>query len=404
MSQFLKTIAVDLTPVLPGGENGGAKVFVLELLKRLAHLAPQIQLILLTQMATHEELASLDCPNIRRQMVLGPVVTNSNRLRLGRFASRIAHHLAGELRKAVMKGSASGSLLHGMGVDLLFCPFTAPTYFEPGILTICVIHDLQYKTYPEFFTIEDTAHRDQTFIEACRRATMLVAVSDYSRCSAITYGNIHPNRICTIYHRMSQRMMLRIDKNDESLGKYDITSQRFFLYPANFWRHKNHEMLLTAFAIACEGGLAEEIKLVCSGAPGERQDQLRRAAKNIGISQRVILPGYLPKEELAVLMSNCSGVVFPSLYEGFGLPIIEAMAAGIPVACSNTTSLPEIAGDAAILFDPRAPTQIARAMVALSEDTSLRRQLIEKGLIRASEFSDSERMAKEYLELLQKTA
>jgi hypothetical protein len=98
-------------------------------------------------------------------------------------------------------------------------------------------------------------------------------------------------------------------------------------------------------------------------------------------------------------MANCTCVVFPSLYEGFGLPIIEAMAAGVPVACSNTTSLPEVGGDAAILFDPRVPTQIAQAMISLVENEALRAQLIQAGLLRAEEFSDAGRMAREYWDL-----
>jgi glycosyltransferase involved in cell wall biosynthesis len=115
----------------------------------------------------------------------------------------------------------------------------------------------------------------------------------------------------------------------------------------------------------------------------------------------ILFPGYLPNAELAALIANCTGVIFPSLFEGFGLPIIEAMAAGVPVACSNITSLPEVAAEAAILFDPRVPTQIVQAMIALVEDETLRAQLIQAGLQRAAEFSDSGRMAREYWQLFQ---
>ena len=415
MNKQLRTIAVDLTPVLPGGENGGAKIFVLELLCRLAEMRPQTQFILLTQAASHEELATLDRPNMRRQMVADPVITNSVRPRMMGLASRVLRHFPGRLRNLIRRwgyklnarltrrssSSGSGSLLHDMSVDLLFCPFTATTYFEPGIPTVCTIYDLQYKTYPEFFASEDVAHRDRTFIEACRRATALTAISDYSRDSAIAHGSIDPERIRTIHLRMAQRIAPGVENDKAVLGRLNLTPQRYLIYPANFWKHKNHEMVLTAFGMACHGKLAPDIKLVCTGAPGARQEWLMSAARTMDLSDRILFPGYLPNTELAALMANCTGVVFPSLYEGFGLPVIEAMAAGVPVACSNMTSLPEVAADAAILFDPRIPPQIAQAMLSLVENKALRAQLIQAGLQRAAEFSDAERMAREYWELFQ---
>ena len=411
MNKLLNTIAVDVTPILPGGENGGAKIFVLELLRRLAEMAPQTQFVLLTQAASHQALAALDRPNMRRLMVVGPAVTNSLRSRLPGLASRVLPHLPARLRRAVsrlgyslnaaLKRSGSGTLLRDMGADLLFCPFTAPTYFEPGISTVCTIYDLQYKIYPEFFAAEDVVHRDRTFIEACRRASVLTAISDYSRDSAIAHGSLDPARIRTIHLRMAQRISTGAEHDKTVLSRLGLTPQRYLIYPANFWKHKNHEMLLTAFGIACHGGLAADIKLVCTGAPGARQEWLMNAARTMNQGDRVLFPGYLPNAELAALMANCSGLVFPSLYEGFGLPVIEAMAAGVPIACSNATSLPEVAADAAILFDPRVPTQIAQAIISLVEDEALRARLIQAGQQRAVEFSNAKRMAREYWEIFQ---
>lgn len=411
MNKSLTTIAVDLTPVLPGGENGGAKIFVLELLHRLAEIAPKTQFVLLTQAASHAELATLDRPNVRRLMVVGSVAANSLRPRLMSLAARILPHLPNRLHSVVsrlgyklnvtLKRGVTGALLRDISADLLFCPFTAPTYFESGIPTVCTIYDLQYKTYPEFFAAEDVAHRERTFIEACRRATVLAAISDYSRNSAIAHGSLDPARIRTIHLRMAQRIAPRVENGNGVLTRLDLTPQQYLIYPANFWKHKNHEMLLTAFGMACHGGLAANIKLVCTGASGARQEWLMRAARTMNLGDRVLFPGYLPNTELAALMANCIGVVFPSLYEGFGLPVIEAMAAGVPVTCSNITSLPEVAADAAILFDPRVPTQIAQAMISLVENEALRARLIQAGLQRAAEFSDSERMAREYWELFQ---
>ena len=405
----LKTVAVDLTPVLPGGENGGAKIFVLELLSRLAEIAPDTTFVLLTQAASNEELGSLERPNMQRRVVVGALDTEPALPGVRKMASRLLPHLPNRIRSAAgrigyrlntaLKRSGSSALLRDIGADLLFCPFTAPTYFETGIATVCTIHDLQYKTYPEFFTPEDVANRERTFLDACRKATAIAAVSEYSRSTAIAHGELDPERIRVIHHRIAHRFLLEGEPDDSVLGRLGLVAGKYLVYPANFWKHKNHEMLLTAFGIACRGDLAADVQLVCTGAPGARQDWLMHAAAGMQLGNRVVFAGFVPQAQLAALIAHSSGVVFPSLYEGFGLPVIEAMAAGVPVACSNTTSLPEVAAEAAILFDPRVPTQIAGAIVALVEDNVLRARLIQAGRQRAGEFADSRRMAEEYRQL-----
>jgi len=229
----------------------------------------------------------------------------------------------------------------------------------------------------------------------------MAAISDYSRDSAIFHGELDQTLIRTIHLRMAQRIVPAAQHDKSVLARLGVAPQRYLIYPANFWKHKNHEMLLAAFGMACASGLPEDVKLVCTGSPGERQSWLTAAATSMKLKDRVVFPGYLPNEELAALMANCSGVIFPSLYEGFGLPVIEAMAAGVPVACSNTTSLPEVAAEAAVLFDPRVPTQIADAMTRLVSDESLRLSQIEAGTRRAAEFADSQRMAQEYWDLFE---
>jgi glycosyltransferase involved in cell wall biosynthesis len=402
----LNTIAVDLTPVLGGGENGGAKIFALELLRHLANISPHTKFILLTHAISHDELAYLDGHNIRRIMVVGQHTVTSIRPHLQRVASLILSHCPARLlaaatrfgyrlNRVIQRVGVSGRL-RNLDVDLLFCPFTAPTYFEFGIPTVCVIYDLQYKTYPEFFTAEDVAHRHQTFLAACRNATVLVAISEYSRICAINHGNVEPSSIKTVHLRLAKRFLFDIEHHSGILVRLGLVAKRYLLYPANFWRHKNHEMLLTAFGIACSSHMPADIMLVCTGAPGERQQWIGKAANAMKLGKRVFLPGFLSSDDLATLMANCSGVIFPSLYEGFGLPVIEAMAAGVPVACSSTTSMPEVAAGAAILFDPKVPTQIASAMLTLVSDSEQRAKLVEDGLIRAQEFADTNRMAREY--------
>ena len=406
MKSNLNNIAIDLTPILPGGENGGAKIFVLELINQLALLAPKTSFILLTQQASHAELAALDTHNIKRVQVLGNqelrLVTNKIRKYVVRLFYIFPHRIQTRLNRLIsaidsrIKNVGHSSLLHNLKVDLLFCPFTAPTYSEAGIPTVLTIYDLQYKTYPEFFSPLDVAHRDRVFLEACKRGTMLSAISNYSREKAIDYGKLDPKKIRTIYLRMAKRMS---NASDSVLRRFGLAPGKYFIFPANFWRHKNHEILLTAFGIACKQGLASDIKLICTGASDARSIFLSNAVKAMNLEERIIFPGFVSTEELSALLSNSLGMIFPSLYEGFGLPVMEAMAAGVPVACSNLTSLPEIAGNAAILFDPRVPSQIAQAMIELEGSEHLRSSLIKLGQNRASLFSDSKKMAKEYWSL-----
>ena len=344
-------------------------------------------------------------------MVVDSVTAGAGRPRLMNLASRVLSHLPGRLRRiakhlrykwnAQRKRAGAGALLRDMNVDLLFCPFTAPTYAEPGIPTVCTIHDLQFDAYPEFFSEEDAAHRRYVFLEACGRATAIAAVSDYSRNAAIALGQIDESRIRTIHHRIAKPTAPTAIHDSDVLARLGLTPRTYLLYPANFWKHKNHEMLLCAFGMAGQRGLAHDIKLVCTGAPGARQKWLESAARIMNLGGEVIFPGFLPTPELAILMTHCAAVVFPSLYEGFGLTVIEAMAAGVPVACANTTSLPEVAADAALLFDPRVPTQIAQAMISLTGDEALRARLTLAGHQRAAEFSNPERMAREYWSLFE---
>jgi glycosyltransferase involved in cell wall biosynthesis len=412
MQKDIGTIAVDLTPVLPGGENGGAKIFVIELLKCLARISPTTQFVLLTEYSSHDELEILDCDNMRRMIVRNKVNIRNihsyikksaliiasylpEKLRI--FAERIGYRIVGKLKRS----RTSKTLLHDIGADLLFCPFTAPTYYETGIPTVCTIYDLQFKEYPEFFTSEEVRSRELSFKAACSSAAVLAAISNFSRDTAIAYGEIDPCQVRTIYLRLAQRITHGDNSNKEILEKLGICAQRYLVYPANFWKHKNHEMLLTAFGIACNHGLPKDTILACPGHPCERREWLKRATKAMNLKDRVIFPGYLKDNEMATLIENCRGMVFPSLYEGFGIPVIEAMAAGVPVACSNTTSLPEIAEDAAIFFDPCVPLQISEAIIAIVNDEVLRKKLIQHGKTRYIDFSDVTLMAKEYWELFQ---
>lgn len=403
-----KKIAVDLTPILPGGENGGAKIFVLTLIERLAKISPNTHFVLLTQSVSHEELSFLDAGNVERKVVLGlkekSSIFSKVRVKLVSCLSLMPNRIATRLAKFLnffykySKKAGNRGLLRELNVDVLFCPFTAPTYHEPGIPVVSTLYDLQYKTYPQFFSNADVVHRDQTFKKAAEVASILVPISDYTRSICMEHENIPESDIKTIYLKMAQRVSANNEVN--YLSDFGLKHQEYLIYPANFWKHKNHEMLLTAFGMAVSQGLKSEIKLVLTGAVSDRSEWLKSVIEMQGLSKRVVITGFVSNEQLAQLIKHCKGMVFPSLYEGFGLPVIEAMAAGVPVACSNVTSLPEIAGDAAFLFNPKKPAQIAHAINELVENKDLCAELTRKGHARSDFFSNTDDMVQQYWQVL----
>lgn len=412
----LSTIAVDLTPLMPGGDNGGAKIFSIELINRLAALHRSVQFVLLTQSASHEDLSFLDASNVRRRLVeagsegrafgVMPAVRKKAGHVTRKLPQRARSGLSG-LRRRVRNWPGrrkQGDLLTELGADLLFCPFTSPRHAEIGVPTICVVHDLQYKVYPQFFEPEDVFHRDVAFADAVGRSVALVAVSEYTRQSILEYSRVDPSRVCTIHHRMAQRLGFEAPADRSLIDRHRLLPDRYLLYPANFWRHKNHEMLLLAFGLAMRNGLPDDVALVCTGAPGDRQAYLVESARRMGIGHRLRFPGYVSNEEFSTLLHLARALVFPSLYEGFGMPIVEAMAAGVPVACSNTTALPEVVDEAGILFDPRVPARISDAIVQVCCDGERREQIVAAGKSRATGFMDLDRMAGEYWDLFQRSA
>lgn len=371
MPPALNTIAVDLTPVRPGADNGGAKIMTLALLRELASLARNVDWVLLTAEQSHDELADLDAANVRRQCVV--------------HDSRIRSLAAGFSRRG---------LLQRLRADLLFCPFTAPFFHDPRVPLVSVIYDLQFADHPEFFSAAELAERDRNTRDAVQAATRLVCISEFVRASVIarviTKSAVPADRVIAIPIQLSRRLPPAAAGVLAPLG---LESQRFLIYPANFWKHKNHETLLHAFATIDDPAL----KLVLTGELGPHMQELRRTCSELRLDSRVVFPGHLPDAEFAALLESSLALIFPSLYEGFGMPLLEAMAAGVPVLCANTSSLPEVAGDAALFFDPRQPAEIASAISRIRTEPGLRQSLIDRGRQRAAAWGTPRDMAAAYL-------
>lgn len=373
---------MDLTPLLPGGANGGAKPFVLALLVQLALRHPEACFVAICQSASLRELKPLARANLVFQCLEGanPQQRWLGSKRLALMRQRLRRHHNGAIPASAR---------------LLFAPFGAPLLHRSGLAMVATFYDLQVEAYPAFFSEAVRAERRQHFDQMAAKATRIAAISEFSREVAIGHG-IAPDRIVAIPIQLAQH------RQGSALAEppFQLEARRYLLYPANFWRHKNHELLFTAFAMARHQGLDPRIQLICTGDGVDRFEYLCELRDGLGLGESLLLPGFVSNGELEALLQHCLGLVFPSLYEGFGMPVIEAMARGIPVACSSTTALGEVAGDAAMLFDPRNPQQISNAMLAMAACTPGQRQeLVEKGLRQSHRYQDAGRMADQYWEL-----
>jgi glycosyltransferase involved in cell wall biosynthesis len=170
-------------------------------------------------------------------------------------------------------------------------------------------------------------------------------------------------------------------------------------YPANFWLHKNHEILMIAYSMFVSRNPDCTMDLVLTGALDDAQRGLEDHVRRMGLESRVHFLGYLSEEQLSAVWEGCSFLIFPSLYEGFGIPVLEAMQFGKPVLCSHVTSLPEVAGDAALYFDPEKPRDIVRCIEKIVENKELYADLVRRGYERLDHFQPKD-MAAKYLQCL----
>lgn len=358
----LRQIWVDLLPLRAEGVNGGARPFILSLLRQLAEARPDAQL----WCSTHPLL--VEAPDALRTLA--------------------------NVHCAPLRGWGPWRSAPARA-QLLFCPFGPPSVPSRGLPVVSTFYDLQVLAYPHFFTAGERRERQRHLGQLRRHARRIAAISHFSRQEGLRHG-LDPGRLRVI------PIQVPPSPSTSSVGPapLGLTAGNYLLFPANLWPHKNHELLFTAFAMACAQGLPPQLQLVCTGEGGERREQLQQLCRGLQIAERVLLPGYVEATTLEALYAHSLAVVFPSLYEGFGMPVIEAMARRIPVCCSNSTALAEVAGDGALLIDPRHPGQLASAMRQLASDGELRQQLIERGVEQAQRYQQPAAMATAYWQLM----
>ena len=256
--------------------------------------------------------------------------------------------------------------------------------YRPNAQTVLTIHDLIPILYPKSVSLRARLLFRPLFYLASSVSSGFIAVSHTTLEDFKTLFKLDDKKVAVTPHAADPAFYPRPPEEKEKIRFKHKLPDRFILYVGSDKPHKNLENLLKAFA---KVKLWVKVPLVLAGPKGRGSRSLRALASKLGIEDSVYWLGRIPEEELPALYSAATAFVFPSLYEGFGLPVLEAMSCGVPVACSDIPALREVAGDAASYFNPRSIESIAEAIAVLIKDSELRESLREKGLIRASLFS-----------------
>jgi glycosyltransferase involved in cell wall biosynthesis len=260
-----------------------------------------------------------------------------------------------------------------------FCPRRLKT-----ALLVYTLHDLSFLEHPEWHTEPNRLGCFEGVFNACLHADMIVSVSEYSRRHFLEiFPHFPPDRI-RVAHLAS-----RFSHNPNLARPSSLSS----LKPGEFWLNvgtmeprKNQYRLVQAYA-RLKAGNPKTYPLVMAGGRGWLMEDIHGMVKDFGLVEDIVMTGYIDDSALQWLYQNCYAMVYPSLFEGFGLPVLEAMSLGAPVISSNVTSIPEIAGDAGILVNPLDEGEISNAMLMLSQNSGLRASLIELGSERAKKFT-----------------
>jgi glycosyltransferase involved in cell wall biosynthesis len=269
--------------------------------------------------------------------------------------------------------------------------FHAPHYVLPPLVpcrSVVTIHDCIHLMFPQYLPNRLAFQYARASIAlAARRATRVLTVSESSKRDILRFVDVEPSKIDVIYNAYDERFGVEPKEEDvvRVRERFQLNDE-FVLYAGNVKPHKNLERLIDAFHLVRKRGL-DHLKLVLIGDDISKYAALRRAVHRHHLHNYVRFLGYVPEETLAVMYRLAGVFVFPSLYEGFGLPPLEAMASGTPVVTSSVSSLPEVAGDAAMLVDPYDPDAIADGILRVLSDEGLRSSMRRKGVERARQFS-----------------
>jgi glycosyltransferase involved in cell wall biosynthesis len=263
-----------------------------------------------------------------------------------------------------------------------------------GVPTVLTVHDLIFRHLARHHKRLNRWYLNLAMPLFCQRATHVIAISECTRQDLVMHYGLPPEKISVIYEAADPRFRAPLPKAIRAAGRRYGLPERYLLFVGTIEPRKNLNRLLQAFETLWGEGLTDGLVIV--GKRGWLYENFFAALERSPARQAVIFPGFVPDEDLPALYGGAQAMALPSLYEGFGLPVLEAMACGAPVVCSDTSSLPEIAGEAALLVSPTSVDDLTSTLSRVLQDEALRQEMHGAGLKQAARFS-WERTARETL-------
>lgn len=265
--------------------------------------------------------------------------------------------------------------------------FNLPGAFRTSRRNLYVVYDLQYVHLPEFFTAADHAARDRSYRAFCEQATLVMALSGWGRDDLVQQFGLAPARIRVVPMAAPTDAYVAPPAEELAAARARLgISEPYAFFPAQSWPHKNHLAVVRALHLL-KRDHALVIPLVLSGRRTAHYDLVEAEARRLNVAGQIRHLGFVAERDLLLLYSQARLLVFPSLFEGWGLPLTEAMKLGVPIAASEATCIPEQLGDAGLLFDPQRPEAIAGSLRRLWTDATLRGELVARGHAQVARFT-----------------
>jgi len=378
-------IAIDIRPLMAGARTGVGE-YTVELINALLKIDSTNQYFLYynSARAIEKNLPIWSAPNVKIIATKYPNKLFNFFLKIFKFP-RLDKLIA---KKAKIKK-----------VDVFISPNLGFVALQKNTRHILTIHDLSFEFFPEFFTLKQRFWHKLTSPRAlCKRAHLIITPSENTKRDLIDYYNLSPEKIAVIYPALSPDFTPATPEQISNIKKKYNLPEKFFLFLGTIEPRKNIIALIDAYE-KIFSSLSFPYQLIIAGAQGWKNNKILIRAKNSPLKDKIKIIGYVAAADKPALYASANIFVYPSFYEGFGFPVLEAIASGVPVITSNRSSVPEITGSAAYLINPLNPLEISGAIKILTTDSALRTIQIQKQLTATKNFS-WEKSARQLLALL----